>query len=36
MNEAWQAWYQRFLAARDEGRDFDEPPPSVTINGNKT
>ena len=25
-NEAWQAWYQRMVAAREEGREFDEPP----------
>ena len=36
-NEAWQAWYQRLVAARDEGRTFDEPPPDDTgIRGNRS
>lgn len=24
----WEAWYERWQAAKQEGRPFDEPPPS--------
>ena len=34
-NEAWQAWYQRMLAAREEGREFDELPPSNGVSNGK-
>ena len=34
-NEAWQAWYQRMLAAREEGREFDELPPNNGVSNGK-
>ena len=34
-NEAWQAWYQRMLAAREEGREFDELPPTNGVSNGK-
>jgi hypothetical protein len=30
-HEAWDAWYQRLLAAQTEGRPFDEPPPNGAL-----
>ena len=36
-NETWQAWYHRWQEAQEEGRPFDEPPPSSTsISDSKT
>ncbi len=33
-HQEWRAWYQRMQAAQQEGRPFDEPPPSMAENQN--
>ena len=35
-NRRWRAWLERREAARDEGREFNEPPPYGPQNGNGT
>lgn len=34
-HEAWDAWYQRLLAAQTEGRPVDEPPPNGALQEEK-